>query len=95
VGSSFSDTVNGKRSQKSLYFEGDTHPTQVSVRKAIQLQVALANTENERSKIGVKFGVITTLYRSKHIPTLRKSTREKMRTCSGTLSSQSGQMNHS
>lgn len=73
----FSETVNGKQKQKSLYFDGHEYPTKASVRKATQLQVALANTENERHKVAVKFGTIATLYRTEHLPTLRKSTRDK------------------
>ena len=71
----FSETVNGKRAQKSLYFKKADYPTQASVRKAITSQVALANTKNERSKVGAKFGAITELYRTKHLPTLRHSTQ--------------------
>lgn len=73
----FSETVSGKRQQKSLYFKGDEYPTQASVRKAIQMQVALANDGNERAKVGAKFGTIISLYRKEHLPTLRKSTRSK------------------
>lgn len=73
----FSDTVNGKQHQKSLYFQSDEYPTKTSVRKSIQQQVALANSDNDRHKIGVTFGTIAALYRSEHLPTLRKSTRQK------------------
>jgi integrase len=72
----FSEQRNGKRYQKSLYFDSDDYPTQADVRKAIQTQVALANTENERAKVGAKFGAITGLYRSEHLPTLRHSTQQ-------------------
>jgi integrase len=75
----FSNTVNGKRTRKTLCFESDKFPTEASVRKAIQTQVALANTQNERSKVGAKFGAITELYRLEHIPTLRNSTQHKNR----------------
>lgn len=71
----FSETVNGKRTQKSLYFKKADYPTQASVRKAITSQVALANTKNERSKVDAKFGAITELYRAQHLPTLRHSTQ--------------------
>jgi len=73
----FSETVNGKQHQKSLYFQSDMYPTKTSVRKATQLQVALVNSDNDRHKVGVKFGTITALYRNEHLPTLRKSTRQK------------------
>jgi integrase len=73
----FSHTVNGKRTQKSLYFQKVDYPTQASVRKAITTQVDLVNSGNERSKVGAKFGAITELYRTKHLPTLRNSTRHK------------------
>ena len=73
----FSETIDGKQKQKSLYFDGNEYPTEGSVRKATQLQVALANTENDRHKVGIKFGTIAALYRNEHLPTLRKSTRDK------------------
>jgi integrase len=73
----FSETINGKQRQKSLYFQSDEYPTKASVRKATQLQVALANSDNDRHKVGVNFGTITALYRSAHLPTLRKATRDK------------------
>ena len=73
----FSDTVNGKRTRKTLCFESDKYPTEASVRKAIQTQVALVNTGNERSKVAAKFGAITELYRLEHLPTLRNSTQHK------------------
>ena len=73
----FSDTVNGKRTRKTLCFESDKYPTEGSVRKAIQTQVALANTKNERAKVAAKFGALTELYRREHLPTLRNSTRHK------------------
>jgi hypothetical protein len=41
------------------------------------LHVALANSDSERSKIGVNLGTITALYRNERLPTLRKSTRER------------------
>lgn len=72
----FSATVNGKRTQKSLYFPADEYKTEASVRKAIQLQVAQVNSGNERAKVGAKFGVITELYRAEHLPTLRHSTQQ-------------------
>lgn len=72
----FSETVNGKRIRKTLCFAADTHPTEASVRKAIQTQVALANTESQRPKVAAKFGMVTALYRAKHLPTLRHSTRQ-------------------
>lgn len=71
----FSGTANGKRTRKTLCFDSDKYPTEASVRKAIQTQVALANTQNERAKVGAKFGAITELYRAKHLPTLRHSTQ--------------------
>jgi len=72
----FSTTVNGQRTWKSLYFLPDEYPTEASVRKAIQTQVALVNTENQRHKVGAKFGEITELYRVEHLPTLRHSTQQ-------------------
>ena len=72
----FSQSVNGKRTRKTIIFPSDTHPTETSVRKAIQSQVALANSDSERAKVGAKFGVITELYRAKHLPTLRHSTQQ-------------------
>lgn len=71
----FSETVNGNRTRKTLCFDSDKYPTEASVRKAIQTQVALANTQNERAKVGAKFGAITELYRARHLPTLRHSTQ--------------------
>jgi integrase len=73
----FSETVNGKRTRKTLCFDSDEYPNETSVRKAIQTQVALANTQNERAKVGAKFGAIAELYRREHPPTLRNSTRQK------------------
>ncbi len=72
----FSEQQNGKRYQKSLYYDTDDYPTEALVRKAIQTQVVLANTENERAKVGAKFEAITELYRSEHLPTLRHSTQQ-------------------
>jgi integrase len=73
-----SETVNGKQHQKSLYFQGSEYPTKASVQKAINPQIVMANgEENQRAKIGAKFGAIAALYRREHLPTLRKSTREK------------------
>jgi hypothetical protein len=59
----FSETINGKQRQKSLYFQSDEYPTETSVRKALQLQVALANSDNDRHKIDVNFSTIAALYR--------------------------------
>jgi integrase len=73
----FSETVNGKRKQKSLYFEGVEYPTTSSVRKAIELQVTLANSDSQRAKVGAKFSALTLLYRNEHLHTLRHSTRQK------------------
>jgi integrase len=73
----FSSTVNGKRTRKTLIFEADKYPTEAFVRNAIQTQVALANSQNERSKVAAKFGAIAELYRREHLPTLRNSTRQK------------------
>ena len=75
----FSETVNGKRKQKSLYFDGSEYPTEASVRKATQNQVALVNTNNERHKVAAKFGAIIALYRTEHLPTLRHSTQSTNR----------------
>lgn len=75
----FSEQRNGKRYQKSVYYDvGAKYPTQASVRKALQTQVVLANRneQTERAKIGAKFGAITALYRSEHLPTLRHSTQQ-------------------
>ncbi len=71
----FSETVKDKRTRKTLCFDSDEYPTEASVRTAIQTQVALANKENERAKVGAKFGAITELYRANHLPTLRHSTQ--------------------
>jgi integrase len=71
----FSETVNGNRKRKTLCFPSDEYPTESSVRKAIQTQVTLANTENERHKVAAKFGAITDLYRAEHLPGLRHSTK--------------------
>jgi integrase len=68
--------VNGKRTQKSLYFLKDDYPNETSVRKAIQTQVQQVNSDNHRAKVGAKFGVITELYRAEHLPTLRHSTQQ-------------------
>ncbi len=68
--------MNGKRSRKTLCFDSDKYPTEASVRREIQTQVALANTQNERVKVGAKFGAITEVYRAEHLPTLRHSTQE-------------------
>jgi integrase len=73
----FSSTVNGTRTRKTLIFESDSHPTEASVRKAIQTQVALANSQNERSKVAARFGALTDLYRREQLPNLRNSTRQK------------------
>jgi integrase len=73
----FSETVNGTRKRKTICFESDEYPTEASVRTAIQTQVVLANTQNERSKVGAKFGAVAVLYRTEHLPTLRNSTRHK------------------
>ena len=75
----FSEQRNGKRYQKSIYFEvGTEYPTQKAVREALRTQVELANQneEAERAKIGAKFGAITTLYRVEHLATLRHSTQQ-------------------
>jgi integrase len=73
----FSETVNGKRSRKTLCFDSVEYPTEDSVRKAIQTQVVLANSGNERAKVAAKFGAVAELYRREHLPTLRNSTRQK------------------
>ncbi|MGB9291025.1 MAG: site-specific integrase, partial [Terracidiphilus sp.] len=71
----FSETVKGKRTRKTLIFPTDRYPKEKDVRTAIQSQVALANTENDRAKVGATFGTITELYRSDHLPGLRHSTQ--------------------
>ena len=48
---------------------------EASVRNAIETQVVLANRENERAKVAAKFGAMTRLYRTEHLPTLRHSTQ--------------------
>jgi integrase len=71
----FSETANGKRTRKTLHFPGDQYRTEAAIRKAIQGQVALANSDSDRAKVGAKFGTITELYRSQHLPSLRPSTQ--------------------
>jgi integrase len=72
----FSETIGGKRKQKSLYFPVDAeYPNETAVRKAIAANVVLANSSSERAKVGASFGDITALYRSEHLPTLRHSTQ--------------------
>jgi integrase len=71
----FSETVEGQRKQKSLYFSSDEYPTEASVRRVIQTQVTLANNRNERHKVTAQFGAIIALYRTEHLPTLRHSTK--------------------
>src|SRR3974377_1966193 len=71
----FSETVNGTRKQKSLYFDGSEYPTEASVRKATQNEVAMVNAGNVRHKVAAKFGAIIAVYRNEHLPTLRHSTQ--------------------
>jgi hypothetical protein len=71
----FSETVNGTRKRKTLIFDSAEYPTEKAVRKAIQTQVALVNSESDRAKVAAKFGAITALYRVEHLPTLKHSTR--------------------
>ncbi|MFZ2020927.1 MAG: hypothetical protein WAV06_04245, partial [Terracidiphilus sp.] len=52
----FSETVKGKRTRKTLIFPTDRYPKEKDVRTAIQSQVALENTENDRAKVGATFG---------------------------------------
>lgn len=73
----FSSTDNGTRTRKTLIFNSDEYPTEASVRKAIQTQVALANADSERSKVAAKFGALIDLYRREKLPELRNSTRQK------------------
>ena len=73
----FSETVNGKRTRKTLCFDSVDFPTEDSVRKAIQTQVVLANTDSGRAKVAAKFGAVADVYRREHLPTLRNSTRQK------------------
>jgi len=72
----FSGTINGKRTRKTLIFPSDEYKTEASVRKAIENQVALANVDSERAKVGAKFSSLIALYRSQHLPTLRHSTQK-------------------
>lgn len=58
-----------------MIFSADQYPKEKDVRKAIHSQVALANSDNDRDKVGAKFGTITKLYRSQHLPGLRHSTQ--------------------
>lgn len=71
----FSQSVNGKRSRKTLCFAPDEYPSEASVRKAIQSQVALVNTNADHAKVAAKLGTLTELYRAKHLPSLRHSSR--------------------
>jgi integrase len=75
----FSETVNGQRKRKTIIFDAAEYRTEKDVRKAIQGQVALANTDNARHKVGATFGDIITIYRRDHLPTLRHSAQIKAR----------------
>lgn len=72
----FCETVNGKQVRKTMTFHPRQYPTEASVRKAIQAQVALVNERTTRGKVDAKFEAITELYRSEHLPTLRHSTQQ-------------------
>jgi len=72
----FSNITGGKRTRKTIIFPVNSeYPTEKAVRKAIQTQVTLANSDSERSKVAATFGAITELYRSEHLPTLKHSTQ--------------------
>ena len=69
--------MNCKRTRKTLCFDSDEYSKEKGVRKAIQDDDALPNSENERFKVGAEYGALLEVYMCEHLPTLRNSAQQK------------------
>jgi integrase len=72
----FSEWIDGKRHQKSLTFSGSKYPSEMDVRKAIELTVVQMNSGSERARVEGLFGAVIDLYRKDHLPNLEPSTQQ-------------------
>lgn len=68
--------ADGVRRLKAIRFNADEYPTERSVIKAVEQKRSLINSESGRGKVIAPFSVITALYRSEHLPALRRSTQQ-------------------
>lgn len=71
----FSEWTGGKRHQRTQIFDAGKYPKERDVRKAIETTVSQMNKGSAGEKTDAKFGAVTALYRSKHLPTLDHSTQ--------------------
>jgi hypothetical protein len=72
----FSESVGGKRVQKSTTFSGAEYRNKSDVRKAIESAVTQQNREAARSKPDAAFSTIIDLYKTEHMPGREHSTNE-------------------
>ena len=71
----FSELRNGKRYQRTQTFDPSKYPKEKDVRKAIEFTVSQVNAGTAGEMADAKFGAVTALYRSEHLPTLEHSTQ--------------------
>lgn len=71
----FSEYKEGKRWQRTLTFDGSQYRNEKAVRAALELTVAQVNAGTAGEKADAKFSAVTSVYRTKHLPTLQHSTQ--------------------
>jgi integrase len=67
---------DGKRHQRTEIYDPAKYKTEKDVRKAIELTVSQINSGTAGVRTDAKFGAITTLYRTEHLPTLQHSSKK-------------------
>ncbi|MGA2673717.1 MAG: site-specific integrase [Terracidiphilus sp.] len=72
----FSGRKGGKRYQRTEIYDPAQYRTEKDVRKAIELTISQVNAGTAGEKADAKFGAVTHLYRTEHLPTLAHSTRQ-------------------
>jgi len=66
----------GKRYQRTEVYDGGEYKTEKDVRKAIELTVSQINSGTAGERADAKFGAVTAIYRTKHLPKLQHSSQE-------------------
>jgi hypothetical protein len=68
---------DGKRHQRTEIYDSAQYQSEKDLRKAIELTVSQLNAGTTEERADAKFGAITALYRTEHLPTLDHSTDSK------------------
>ena len=71
----YSELKDGKRHQRTEIYDSAQYRSEKDVRKAIELTVSQINSGTAGEMADAKFGAITALYRTEHLPTLEHSSQ--------------------